>query len=136
MTKWQRNEVLRLLKNGHSIKYIRKHTGVPPQKLEKFLQNGSNIISLDEQRLVKDLIVQGYSIEAVKHKTNLSYERISSMFLDIRPRANEITQGVIGFGSKQEPYYTEQEMLNGIPQYTYEDLSEDEKILYNAKVPE
>ena len=37
----------------------------------------------------------------------------------------------IHFGSKKEPYFTEHEMLYGYKSPTYEELSEDEKRIYD-----
>ena len=45
---------------------------------------------------------------------------------------NEIELKSSLYLTKCDPYYTEPEMLSGIPRYTYEDLSDSEKEIFDS----
>jgi hypothetical protein len=61
------------------------------------------------------------SVELVRH--SIEIHRITTTWYDV--------PGTIGFGHKDQAYYTEKEAIKGYKPPKYSDLSPDEKAIYN-----
>ena len=78
---------------------------------------------------ITPLIEKGTPIEFIRNTYKLRNDQI--MFL--LTKEDKKTKYFKILGSKTESYYTEDEMMKPIS-YTYEDLSPDEKKIYNEKL--
>lgn len=93
-----------------------------PKQKKKTFRN----LPVREQIRIKALLLDGYPLYALSEK-----ERINVVCLmKIKDEVNKVSSSLT-FGSKTEPYATEQEMIDGFVVPTYESLSESEKIMYN-----
>lgn len=79
------------------------------------------------RRKILPLIQQAVLISKIKKDFLLQRNQIGFLiqYQDKKPTFNKI------LGCKKESYYSEDEMLKTIS-YSYDDLSEDEKLIYNT----
>lgn len=87
---------------------------------------------MDRTTKVKALILlnKGYSYRKVADKLNIPYMIIFKNLSSYYTTNNRIPMKIY-FGAKKEPYYNNEFMYGSIPKYTFEDLNETEKQLYN-----
>ena len=81
-------------------------------------------INATEKELI-DLISQGLGLPEIQKRTGVTMKYLMRVFIiyigeNRQPR----------LGNKTEPYYPNEESMN-IPTYTYYDLSEEERNIYN-----
>lgn len=76
------------------------------------------------------LLNKGYSYREVSSRFNISYMIIFKNLSCYYTTNNRIPMKIY-FGAKKEPYYKDEFMYGSIPKYTFEDLNETEKELYN-----
>lgn len=99
----------------------------------EFKPEPSNIIP---SKTIQNLIKQAY-LEGMTETDILIYFNINSRifhFICYKTIENIkepiITENLIYFGNKKQAYYTEEEMIRGIPDYKFEDLTKTELKFY------
>ena len=73
-----------------------------------------------------DMIARGVHISDLMNKLDITFTALNDV-MNYKPTLKAV------LGHKDEPYYTEEEMLNP-KEYTYEDLSDTEKGIYNRSI--
>lgn len=91
-------------------------------------RNYKRILTVEEIGDIKIAIYKGLTEEEIRSTfqiTRMLYLGIyQTMMLDIKNTSSAV------LGHKNESYYTEEELLKGIPQYTFDELSQQEKEFY------
>ena len=80
-----------------------------------------------------ELIRQGLDLPEIKKRTNVTMKYLLRAFTSYIKK-NAPTDNSPRIGSKDEPYFSNESEMK-IPEYTYESLSESEKIIYD-ELPE
>lgn len=85
---------------------------------------------------IRELILQGMPLELIARRYKVGYERIAGVYyyFEIEVKKLRIRGPNAMIGHKDEPYFTEEEMLAGYPTYSYKDLSKTEKAFYELKI--
>jgi Fe-S cluster biosynthesis and repair protein YggX len=83
-------------------------------------------LPLDVQRRIYNLISRGKTLYQIIKLEKVSVSSLHLLFEEIQ---KPVSRGKIGH--RNEAYHTEDEMINGYITPTYEDLSENEKLIYN-----
>jgi hypothetical protein len=95
--------------------------------LKKYYRNEFNKGFYSELRdKIIPLIEKGVNVQQIRKNFYLNNKEIGFLvtYKEFKPKFNKV------LGSKTESYYTENEMMKTIS-YSYDDLSPDEKLIYN-----
>ena len=81
---------------------------------------------------IRQAIIDGDIIEMIAYKYNVGTKVIRYLFRDFihTMDALRIPSGEYKLGHKDDSYYTEEELLEGLPTYKWEDLDHYEKKFY------
>lgn len=79
-----------------------------------------------------ELIRQGLDLPEIRKRTNVTMKYLLNAFTSYIKK-NAPTDNSPRIGSKDEPYFSNESEMT-IPEYTYESLSESEKVIYD-KLP-
>lgn len=82
-----------------------------------------------EANKIKKLIYEGLTLQEIHEITGETVSFLSRNFGNYVSK-KDMTRNL---GHKNETYYTEEELLKGYPEYTYESLSEEEKKIFHRE---
>jgi hypothetical protein len=97
-----------------------------------YLQYTKRYFTRKELLDIRQAIVDGDIIEIIAYKYKVGTKVIRYLFKDFIQTmdALRIPSGEYKLGHKDDSYYSEEEMLEGLPQYKWEDLDYYEKKFY------
>ncbi len=102
------------------------------QVIGKYLESTQRVFTAHEILHIKRAISRGVAIKRLAQHYNVDYRVISQIFREFMWSTQEtiLVASPKRLGHKDEPYYeTESEMLKDL-EYTWEDLSETERMWY------
>jgi hypothetical protein len=86
------------------------------------------VLSIEEVAQVEIDIFKGISEEEIRAKFQITIVLYKSIYQNLIFDSNN--QSSVNLGHKHTAYYTEKELLKGIPTYTFKELSKHEKQFY------
>ena len=85
-------------------------------------------LPLEVQNRIYNLISRGKSLYQIIKLEKVSVSSLHLLFNEIQ---KPVSRGKIGY--RDEAYHTEEFMINGYQQPTFDELSESEKVIYNMR---
>lgn len=97
---------------------------------KKLLPGGTfkKLLTKEEVLDIEFYIYQGFPEAVTREKFQITKGIYYQIYNNMVLNRNRVYFGTLG--AKIEPYYTEEELLKGIPEYTWESLSNKEKQFY------
>lgn len=84
---------------------------------------------------IRQLIIQGIPLKVIAKKYKVNDKRIKSVYREFNEQMIKVRTSykpaVMGY--KDDSYYTEDEMIEGMPLYHYNELSDSEKAFYEIR---
>jgi hypothetical protein len=81
---------------------------------------------------IRQMIIQGWPMGFIARRYGVTYRKINRHYkkFDDEMSRVRVFNNRVSLGHKDCSYYTEEEMIEGIPQYSYKGLSKSEKAFY------
>lgn len=98
-------------------------------KKKKLTGSNKLIVRAIQKGIPEDLIRSFYNLTETEYNF-VYYQVINNLLWKKAKSLEDIKYHEPGFGFKDEAYYTEEEMIQGIPNYTWKDLPRNEKEFY------
>jgi hypothetical protein len=90
-------------------------------------------LSFAQLHSIRRNFLEGVPIKKIARNHNIGIVRLERAFIEVSsPKESALLiRSLNKIGHRNEPYYSEEELLTGIPNYTWESLSRTEKQFYN-----
>jgi hypothetical protein len=103
--------------------------------MEKELIGKSRKLTRQDFLDIRQLIIEGWPMGFIARRYGVTYRKINRHYkkFDDEMSRVRVFHHRVSLGHKDCSYYTEEEMIEGMPHYSYNELSNSEKAFYEIR---